>query len=161
MSAVCRKCGDKLLVGTNWYESSEKNNNYICKRCLIEYNSKWQKDNRERVNKSKRELRARKKQNGICMNCMCRPINYRRSFSYCDTCMEKHNKSMNELHRKRRREYKCVDCGKKLDCHSTERCLECLEKHRKSNRIRYNGTDPQEYTTENLLKKVNYNVIKI
>lgn len=145
----------------NWYKSLQKRHQYICKRCHAEYDSNWHKNNREQYNKYVRELSARKKQNGICGNCMCRPINYRRSFSLCDTCMERRNKSMNELHKKRRKEYKCRGCGKPLDCHSTTFCLKCLEKHRKSCRIYRNGTDTQEYTTENLLKKVNYSVIKI
>ena len=158
--AVCRECGVELN-SDNWYKSLQKSHQYICKRCHTEYGSNWQKDNRERANKSKRELSARKKQNGICGRCMCRPINYRRSFSHCDICMDKINKSVNELYRKRQRENKCVNCGKKLDCHSTTWCLKCLEKHRKSGRIYRNGTDTQEYTTENLLKKVNYSVVKI
>lgn len=49
MDHKCRKCGDELTVGENWYPSLQKAYNYICKECHDERNRLWQKDNPEKV----------------------------------------------------------------------------------------------------------------
>lgn len=44
----CRECGEKLIVGENWYESCYKDNSYICIDCSKKYNKQWRLENREK-----------------------------------------------------------------------------------------------------------------
>ena len=52
---ICRKCGDVLNVGDNWYESSEKGCDYICVECVRKYKQEYRKVNREIITQKKRE----------------------------------------------------------------------------------------------------------
>ena len=55
---VCRKCG-VILTDENWYISSKKIRNYICKECDYKSNKKWQQNNRDRYNQLKGESNRR------------------------------------------------------------------------------------------------------
>jgi len=144
LQSFCKEC------------SSKKNKEYYIKNKEKELarSKKWKKENRERVNENQRKLRLLKITNGICRDCMNRPIDYTRSISYCSNCLDSANTRTNKLHKSRKEKGLCIYCGKKLDSNYTWCCSKCCEKSKKHDRIRYNGFDPEDFKIENLLKDV-------
>ena len=45
--SICRSCGDKLDLKTNWFESSMRDNSNICKKCVTDRSTKWRANNYE------------------------------------------------------------------------------------------------------------------
>jgi len=57
---VCIKCG-VILTDKNWGSSRKEKHIYICKKCECEYSKKWQQNNRDKYNQSRRESNQRLK----------------------------------------------------------------------------------------------------
>ena len=57
----CSGCGEiKEVNKENWYFHKNGNVKYLCKKCSVKRSNEWAKNNREWVNKKKREWRRKK-----------------------------------------------------------------------------------------------------
>lgn len=61
----CRICNIRLMKNTNWYESSVKKKDYICKKCISDRDKEKYKNNKEDIIDKNRQYYEKKKEKGF------------------------------------------------------------------------------------------------